>query len=220
MVYNQKEIEFLSKKMYRMGANVSKNYQETLTKTKTALKENCTPSARVTQEIKDVTVELRGNARCDNITIANRATASADCSMDSVISTLAEQASLLTTEQRAGLGVNVTDNTQINKQIIEDEIEKNCGTRAAIDQRINGGRIAIYDNAQCDLINFLNEADATSSCVMSLVNEKTSNIAQEAATAQTGMSLFGGIMLIFGIIAGIILLIVITVIVRRLIRNR
>jgi hypothetical protein len=195
-----------------MGANVSTSIQDTLTQLETSLKANCTPRSDIIQQVENVDISLGGNARCSTISVGNRGAAYATCNLDSAIDNLAEQASKLTTSQKAGLGLNVSTDIQNNKSIIRNEINNKCGSTASVDQSIKGIRFTIRDNAQCDSVKFMNEADATSTCVMGLVNTNASKILQEAENTQAGWDplsfLTGPVFLILGIIALVILAVV------------
>jgi len=171
-----------------MGANSSKEYSETINKIRNKLSQDCSASTSQTQNISNVKVALRGKAICDNISIKNRAAASSNCSLDSTIDFLATQATKLTDEQKAGLGINVSDSIEVNKSVIENELSSACTAGSAQTQDISGINVEIWDSAQCKIIDIMNEADATTSCVVATVNKYISQIEKEKKKTQAGLN--------------------------------
>ena len=174
-----------------MGANISTNVNEMEREIKTSLKQSCTPKVGVTQQINGNYIVLRGRAKCGTISFKNDARITSTCNMDSTATVLAKYATKLTEKQKAGLGLNISTNINKNKEIISTELEQKCGASANLTQEMNNNRIEIWDNAQCDMIEFMNTSDVTSSCVMKLVANATSDIIKVTDKDQQGGSLLG-----------------------------
>lgn len=169
-----------------MGANVSTNVQNLNNSLVASLKSDCSPTAAVTQEIRDVRVILSGNAKCDTLQVKNKAVASSKCNIDAAVETLVDGAMKLTNKQKAGLGINYSSTRQNFRQDIENRLQASCGSAASIKQSIRDMDFELRDNAQCELLSFLNDADANASCVINLVNKATSKLLAEAETEQVG----------------------------------
>lgn len=167
-----------------MGANVSKDVQKINQDLMTTLKSSCTPSSAVTQEIRNVRVKLSGNASCGRLQVKNTAKAGASCDLDSIATQLAESATKLSEEQKGGLGINVSDSRQTIRSKLRSKLETECGSSTRINQSIRDMDFELRDNAQCNILDFLNEADAQASCVIKNVNNVTSNALAEAQKKQ------------------------------------
>jgi hypothetical protein len=170
-----------------MGANVSTSRQETTQKMITNLKENCHPTGQADEEIKHFRIKLAGHANCDAVILENRATASTQCNLDSLIKDLATSAAQLTDKQKAGLGFNVSTDIQSNEIEIRKYLELNCGSTSAIRQHIDGVNLTVTDDASCNLVKFMNQADAHAFCVSNVVTNAMSKISDKAAITQTGV---------------------------------
>lgn len=169
-----------------MGGNVSTNASKTIQQTKNVMKSSCNPSTTISQTLKDNVVVLRGDAKCNTVSFKNTARAKSSCDMENVSKTLAKQAEKLTEEQKAGIGINISNDFSANVQTIENILEKHCGAKADIEQEMSGNRIEIWDQAQCEALEFMNEADATSTCVMKQVNDVIADLTVETARTQKG----------------------------------
>jgi len=193
-----------------MGANVSSTYQKTTQKLQSTLSNNCKPNTNVRQVISDINFTLGGQASCGIIRFQNKARATATCNLDSTAQMLAEAMNNLTEKQKAGLGINVSNSQAINKATILTRLNNACGSASAVEQNIKGINFNIIDQASCDLLEFMNDADATSVCVSNLVNQAFSKLENTAVKSQLGFdptAIFGFIMVIV-LVVGIIFLVV------------
>ncbi len=171
-----------------MGANISTNASTTIQETQNTMKSSCTPTAAAQQTISGNYVVLRGDATCGNISFKNTARLNSTCDMQALASTLAQQAENLTEEQQAGLGLNMTTDLSTNTNIISNYLEQQCGPTSNLVQEMSNNRIEIWDDAQCEAIEFMNDADLTSSCVMKQVNDVVSKLEETKTTTQSGFT--------------------------------
>jgi len=173
-----------------MGANVSTIVSEMSQTLKNTLSANCTNTNNVIQRIGPMSIKLSGNAHCGTISVKNEGKVTANCDLTLVSRSLAERLLELTEEQKAGLGFNISTDVDVNTQTIQNILEASCGNKTNVEQTLDGGTFEIIDNASCDVIDFMNKADATSSCIIKTVNDAVVGSISKKKKKQTGMSLF------------------------------
>lgn len=171
-----------------MGANISTSISEMERELETSLNQSCQVNTGITQKISGNRIVLSGNAQCGNIAFKNTARATSQCTMDSAADVLAKYANKLTEEQSAGLGFNISTDVSKTKEIIKTRLEQSCGANANIVQEVSDNAIEIRDNAQCKMIDFMNTADLTQTCVMKQVAKVTSDILKETEKKQLGFN--------------------------------
>ena len=186
-----------------MGANVSTNISKLEKELKNSLSATCEATNDIVQIFKGNELEFN-DVDCGNITIGNKARATSKCDMDVSASVLSKYASMLTEEQKAGLGLNISTSIDENKTTIKNELEAKCGASNKIEQTLTDNKLTI-NRGQCDRLQFFNEADATSTCVMKIVGDVTDEIKKETTKKQSGFDPT----MIFGIIAGVVLFLII-----------
>jgi hypothetical protein len=176
-----------------MGANVSTNVSKMQRSIENSMTQSCTPKAGVTQTISGNKIVLRDGAKCRTIAFKNTARAESTCDMGSASKVLAEYSQKLTKDQKAGIGINISTNISETEENIKNHLEQTCGASASAVQEMSNNEIEIRDNAQCDAIEFMNEADLTATCVMKQVNDVTSNIIKETHERQAGWDPLGSL---------------------------
>lgn len=191
-----------------MGANVSTTVDKATNIVENVTKTSCEMRQAVDQSIENIRLDLTDTS-CDNLSFTNRVKLVGTCNLDAVASALAEASADLTAEQTTalGIGINVNSTVRDRTNIIRNIIEQRCSSEQLAAQSIKGVTI-IGRNLSCNQLQFLNEADVTTQCVMTAVMDAVTNDNFKAASKQTvdwfsGLSKYGlYIVLILGIVFG------------------
>jgi hypothetical protein len=161
-----------------MGANVSTQIQSATQIIDNESFSKCTNSNTVQQSMKGLNIELIG-ARCGDVAIQNKTKVNQKCDMGSIASALATASMNLNSEQTStlGLAINVDTSVQDRSSIIKNKIEMECGNNSSIQQNIENVKLVMkpYEDSSgrvylpdCNTIKIINDADATSQCIMKL----------------------------------------------------
>lgn len=154
-----------------MGASVNVTNTAITRSMASTLSQSCESSSAVVNVIENIKIKLSGNASCGAIKFINVATASSVCDMTMAADVLASFQDDISSEATAGLGLSVNATDTRKSEDIKQEMETKCGSAALIENSMRGIDIEVSGNAQCDSIEFMNQADATSSCVMKMVSD-------------------------------------------------
>jgi hypothetical protein len=169
-----------------MGANISQDRRTIISTVTNALENNCSGSSTVDQSIENARVTLRGNAQCDTIQFTNKGTVKQQCNMDSVANAVADLAANITDEQTAkAFGLNVSMDQSTYASQAANIIKNNCSNMSNIQQEIKNIDLILEDDASCDALKFMNEADVQQVCVMKTVMDGLAKLDVEETTGQT-----------------------------------
>ena len=165
-----------------MGGNSSKTVRNFNTDLKNTLSNSCSSSGSVNQSISGNKVT---NSKCKNIKFTNTGSVFADCSSESVAGVVDKYSGELTEEQKAGIGINISDSDEVRKSKIKQYIENRCSSASEIHQEIDNNVIA--DSSQCDNLELANNADAISKCYIVAANNIMSDAFTSTQKKQAGM---------------------------------
>ncbi len=153
-----------------MGANVSADRREIISTVTNSLDNNCSGSSNVAQTIKDSSVTLRGNAKCDTVTFKNTGSISQTCDMESISNAIADLAADIKDEQTAeAFGLNVSMDQSTYASQAANLIKQKCSNFSDVQQEIANINVILEDEASCDALEFMNNASVEQTCVMKTV---------------------------------------------------
>lgn len=188
-----------------MGANVSTTVDRAATTIENVSRSACTMSQAVNQNISNIDLDFT-DTRCPNLRFENRVKMVGTCDMDAMAEALAQASTALTKEQTAALGIGINVETSVRDRAtnIRRELEQNCNSEQQANQTIQGIKIRAK-NFQCDQLQFLNDADVTTQCVMATVTKALTSDEFELASKQKvdWLSSFGRIWIIIAILIGV-----------------
>ena len=193
-----------------MGASASTSVTEIQKTTDTQVKTSCAPSVHVDQTISGININASGFGCPINIT--NKAVASADCRMSTMIDVLARLAQENQTQATAGFGIAVSTDINKTKTLIKNKIEQSCGSQTDIKQNINNlsYNLSNATGDKCGAFTMANEADAKANCVMGVIAKVVDDQTSKIKTTSEGMNL-GNLFGTGGSITMIVILIVLLV---------
>ena len=176
-----------------MGANLSMQKNKLLKEIDTKVKSTCTNSSTVTQEIVGSNIHTIGCS--GNLTLSNTASTTGECTIDSAIDTIAEASQGLTAEQKSGLPIptiNASSSSNEVKSAIRQYITNKCSNSNDVKQTIKDNTLVIDCTKGGDKnLNIFNDANMSSRCLMTLVNNTLDSIDQTSSVSQTGFELPG-----------------------------
>src|SRR3989304_9968262 len=170
-----------------MGGNFSLTSDKFYRDIETNMEQSCTPKSGIEQQLNNNTFIARGQAKCGNIMFNNKARTASSCEMSGISDTLAKYTNKLNEEQKIGLGIGINNSLSFSDTVekIKNQLNSKCGAEESIKQELNNNRVEIWDQAQCNSVSFMNEADAAQTCVMINVNKAISDATKTTEKKQT-----------------------------------
>lgn len=167
-----------------MGANVSTSMQKAVSVVTNSVSTSCRLQQAVNQNITakfDLT-----DTNCDGITFRNKTVLVGTCNLDAQADALATASFDLSQKQLQALqlGINVTTNQQERKAIIKQILEQTCASEQLVNQNINADIKCLRCN--CQRLELINDADATTQCVIATVSRALNSEQFVAASSQEG----------------------------------